>query len=49
MTHGKAHILSVLEYDEDRLHVLLPFHEGSNVSPNAYANNDTLATVFVTL
>ena len=51
-THGKAHILCVnvyLEYGDGRFHVLLPFREGSNLSPNAYPNHDTLAVVWVTL
>ena len=49
MTHGKAHIRGVLEYNDVRFHVLLPFREGSNLSPNAHANHDTLAEVLVTL
>ena len=51
-TRGKAHILCVnvyLEYGDGRFHVLLPLREGSNLSPNACLNHDTLAVVLVTL
>ena len=45
----QAHVWCVFEYDYGRFHVLLLFHEGSNLSPNACTHHDTMAIVSVTL